>query len=132
MIGPKLSNLELRIMETLWSDGEASIRAVQESFPEADRPAYTTIQTTMYRMEAKKILRRTRKVGNFHLFEAAISRKAAQRRLVDDLLSLFGGRTQPVMAHLIESGKLTLDDVKDAEKILKKIQKKIQKKEDGR
>ena len=132
MIGPKLSNLELRIMETLWSDGEASIRAVQESFPEADRPDYTTIQTTMYRMEAKKILRRTRKVGNFHLFEAAISRKAAQRRLVDDLLSLFGGRTQPVMAHLIESGKLTLDDVKDAEKILKKIQKKIQKKEDGR
>jgi len=132
MIGPKLSNLELRIMETLWSEGEASIRAVQESFPEADRPAYTTIQTTMYRMEAKKILRRTRKVGNFHLFEAAISRKAAQRRLVDDLLSLFGGRTQPVMAHLIESGKLTLDDVKDAEKILKKIQKKIQKKEDGR
>jgi len=128
MIGPKLSNLELRIMEALWAEGELSIRAVQESFAEADRPAYTTIQTTMYRMEAKKVLRRTRKVGNFHLFEATVSRGAAQRRLVDELLSLFGGRTQPVMAHLIESGKLTLDDVKQAEKILEAMQKK----EEGR
>ena len=124
MIGPKLSNLELRIMAALWAEGELSLRAVQESFAEADRPAYTTIQTTMYRMEAKKVLRRTRKVGNFHLFEATVSRGAAQRRLVDELLSLFGGRTQPVMAHLIESGKLTLDDVKQAEKILEAMQKK--------
>ena len=93
-------------------------------FLRSERPAYTTIQTTMYRMEAKNILRRVRKVGNFHVFEAAISRDAAQRRLIDDLLALFGGRTQPVMAHLIESGKLTLDDVKEAEKTLRKLERK--------
>ena len=97
---------------------------MQESFAEKDRPAYTTIQTTMYRMEAKGTLRRVRKVGNFHMFEAAVSRNAAQRRLVDDLLALFGGRTQPVMAHLIESGKLTLEDVKEAEKTLRRLSKK--------
>ena len=124
MPGPKLTKLELKIMDTLWTRGESSIREIQEAFPEKGRPAYTTIQTTMYRMEAKNILRRVRKVGNFHVFEAAISRDAAQRRLIDDLLALFGGRTQPVMAHLIESGKLTLDDVKEAEKTLRKLERK--------
>jgi BlaI family transcriptional regulator, penicillinase repressor len=121
---PKLSRLELRIMETLWKDGEASIREIQEAFPEEDRPAYTTVQTMVYRLEAKKAVRRTRKVGNFHVFEAAVSRNAAQRRLIDDLLALFGGRSQPVMAHLIESGKLTLADVKEAEKLLRKLERK--------
>jgi predicted transcriptional regulator len=118
-----LSKLELRIMETLWTSGKASIRELQEAFPEKDRPAYTTIQTTVYRMEAKKAVRRIKKVGNFHIFEAAVSRNAAQRRLIDDLLALFGGRSQPVMAHLIESGKLTLADVKEAEKTLRRLQK---------
>jgi BlaI family transcriptional regulator, penicillinase repressor len=124
MAGPRLSKLELQIMETLWTRGEASIREVQEAFPENEKPAYTTIQTTMYRMEAKKVLRRVRKVGNFHMFEASISRDAAQRRLVDDLLALFGGRSQPVMAHLIESGKLTMEDVKEAEKVLRRLERK--------
>lgn len=121
---PKLSKLELHIMETLWTNGSASIREIQEAFPERNRPAYTTIQTIVYRLEAKKAVRRIRKVGNFHVFEAAVSRNAAQRRLIDDLLSLFGGRSQPVMAHLIESGKLTLADVKEAEKLLRKLERK--------
>jgi predicted transcriptional regulator len=121
---PKLAKLELKIMETLWTRGEASIREIQEAFPERARPAYTTIQTTVYRLEIKKAVRRVKKVGNFHIFEAAISRDAAQRKLVDDLLALFGGRTQPVMAHLIESGKLTLEDVKEAEKVLRKLERK--------
>ena len=121
---PKLSKLELRIMETLWKNGEASIREIQEAFPENERPAYTTIQTMVYRLEGKKAVRRTKKVGNFHIFEAAVSRNAAQRRLIDDLLALFGGRSQPVMAHLIESGKLTLADVKEAEKMLRKLERK--------
>ena len=121
---PKLSRLELQIMDALWTRGDASIREIQESFPEKDRPAYTTIQTTVYRLEAKKAVRRVKKVGNFHIFEPAVSRNAAQRRLIDDLLALFGGRTQPVMAHLIESGKLTLEDVKEAEKILRKLARK--------
>jgi predicted transcriptional regulator len=95
-------------------------------FPEKDRPAYTTIQTTVYRLEGKKAVRRVRKVGNFHIFEPAISRDAAQRKLIDELLALFGGRTQPVMAHLIETGKLTLADVKEAEKTLRKLEKKDQ------
>jgi BlaI family transcriptional regulator, penicillinase repressor len=124
MAGPKLAKLELKIMETLWARGQASIREIQEAFPENDRPAYTTVQTTVYRLEAKKALRRVKKVGNFHIFEAAVSRNAAQRRLIDDLLGLFGGRTQPVMAHLIESGKLTLADVKEAEKMLRRLQRK--------
>ena len=122
MPDPKLAKLELRIMETLWTNGQASIREIQEAFPEEDRPAYTTIQTTVYRMEAKKAVRRIKKVGNFHIFEPAVSRTAAQRRLIDDLLALFGGRSQPVMAHLIESGKLTLADVKEAEKTLRKLE----------
>jgi BlaI family transcriptional regulator, penicillinase repressor len=123
MAEPKLTKLELRVMEALWSGGARSIREIQETFPEKSRPAYTTIQTTVYRLEGKKAARRVRKVGNFHIFEAAVSRAAAQRKLIDDLLALFGGRTQPVMAHLIESGKLTLDDVKEAERTLRKLAK---------
>ena len=123
MPGPRLSRLELQIMDTLWTRGEASIREVQEAFPPKDRPAYTTVQTTINRLEAKGAVRRLRKVGNFHIFAPAVERDAAQRRLIDDLLALFGGRTQPVMAHLIRSGKLTLDDVKEAEKELRRLQK---------
>ena len=115
MPNPKLSRLEFEIMETLWARGSASIREIQEDFPEKDRPAYTTIQTTVYRLEAKKAVRRVKKVGNFHIFEAAVSRAAAQRTLIDELLALFGGRTQPVMAHLIETGRLSLTDVREAE-----------------
>jgi predicted transcriptional regulator len=121
MGGPKLTKLELQIMETLWTKGEASIRETQEAFPAKGRPAYTTIQPTMYRLEAKGVVRRVRRVGNFHIFAAAVSRDAAQRRLVDDLLAMFGGRTQPVMAHLVDSGKLTLKDVKEAEKALRRL-----------
>ena len=124
MAGPKLARLELQIMETLWTRGPVSIREIQEAFPEKGRPAYTTIQTTVYRLEGKKAVRRVKKVGNFHIFEAAVSRTAAQRKLIDDLLALFGGRTQPVMAHLIESGRLTLDDVKEAEKTLRQLERK--------
>ena len=118
---PKLAKLELQIMDALWTRGQSSIREIQESFPEKDRPAYTTVQTTVYRLEAKKAVRRVRKVGNFHIFEAAVSRNAAQRKLVDDLLALFGGRAQPVMARMIESGSLSLEDVKEAEKLLRKL-----------
>ena len=121
MSEPKLAKLELQIMDALWTHGQSSIREIQESFPEQDRPAYTTVQTTVYRLEAKKAVRRVRKVGNFHIFEAAVSRNAAQRKLVDDLLALFGGRAQPVMARMIESGSLSLDDVKEAEKLLRKL-----------
>jgi BlaI family transcriptional regulator, penicillinase repressor len=116
---PKLSKLEFQIMEVLWDKNECSIRELQEAFPAKKRPAYTTIQTTVYRMEAKNVVERVRKVGNFHLFAPAVSRQAAQRRLIDDILALFGGRGQPVMAHLIETGKLSLDDVKEAEKLLR-------------
>ena len=121
---PKLSKLEFQIMEALWAKGETSLREIQESFPAKQRPAYTTIQTTVYRMEAKGIVQRQRKVGNFHIFVAAITRDAAQSRLIDDLLALFGGRPQPVMAHLIESGKLSLADVKEAEKALRQLSSK--------
>jgi predicted transcriptional regulator len=124
MAGPKLTKLELQIMEALWTGGASSIREIQETFPEQSRPAYTTIQTTVYRLEGKRAVRRVKKVGNFHIFEAAVSRDAAQRRLIDDLLALFGGRTQPVMARLIESGRLTLADVKEAEKTLRNLAKK--------
>jgi len=124
MGNPKLSKLELQVMETLWRDGSASIREIQESFPEKKRPAYTTVQTTVYRLETKQAVRRLKKVGNFHVFEAAVSRDVAQSKLIDDLLSLFGGRTQPVMAHLIESGKLTLADIKEAERTLRQLERK--------
>ena len=121
---PKLTKLELQIMEALWSRGASSILEIQETFPERTRPAYTTIQTTVYRMEHKQALRRIKKIGNAHIFEAVVSRHAAQRRLIDELLSLFGGRTQPVMAHLIESGKLTLEEVREAEKALRRLTRK--------
>lgn len=121
---PKLTKLELQIMQTLWDRGPVSIREIQEAFDEKDRPAYTTIQTTVYRLETKNVVRRVKRVGNFHIFEAAISRDAAQRRLIDELLGLFGGRTQPVMAHLIQSGRLTLDDVREAEKELQRLERK--------
>jgi predicted transcriptional regulator len=121
---PKLSKLELQIMEALWTSGPLAIREVQESFPAKGRPAYTTVQTMVYRLEAKKALRRARKIGNAHIFEALLSRDAAQRRLVDEFLSLFGGRMQPVMAQLIEAGNLTPKDVQDAEKLLRDLSKK--------
>lgn len=121
---PKLTKLEMEIMEALWNLGPSSIREIQQAFPERVRPAYTTIQTTVYRLEAKKVLRRVKKISNAHIFEAVVSRSAAQRRLIDELLGLFGGRTQPVMSHLIESGKLTLEDVQEAEKALRKLAKK--------
>src|SRR4029453_17826192 len=112
---PRLTKLELQVMDALWTRGASSVREIQEAFPEKDRPAYTTVQTMVYRLEGKKAVRRLKKIGNAHIFEAAITRNAAQRRLIDDLLSFFGGRPQPVMAHLIESGSLTLEDVKEAE-----------------
>lgn len=121
MATPKLSQLEFRIMEVLWAKGEFSIREILDALPGKRRPAYTTIQTTVYRMETKGVIRRLKKVGNFHIFAAAITRDAAQRRLIDELLAVFGGRSQPVMAHLIEAGKLSLEDVKDAERTLRKL-----------
>jgi len=120
----KLSKLEYAIMEVLWNHGDSSIRDIQESFPEKNRPAYTTIQTTVYRLETKEVVKRTKKIGNFHIFAASISRDSAQSKLIDELLALFGGRTQPVMAHLIESGRLTLKDIKEAERTLRTVQNK--------
>ena len=120
----RLSKLEFQVMEALWSGGELSIREIQEAIPARKKPAYTTVQTTVYRMEAKGVVRRLKKVGNFHVFEAVITREAAQRRVIDDLLGYFGGRSQPVMAHLIESGKLSLDDVKEAERTLRRLARK--------
>jgi BlaI family penicillinase repressor len=120
----RLTPLEFQIMSTLWERGKASIREIQEAFPEDARPAYTTVQTTVYRLEDKNAVRRVKKVGNFHIFEPLVSRDAAQRRLIDDLLAMFGGRTQPVMAHLVESGKLSLEDVREAEKTLRRLSKK--------
>src|SRR5712671_4992420 len=120
---PKLTKLELQILEALWAHGKASIREIQEAFPEP-RPAYTTIQTTVYRMEGKKAVRRVKKISNAHIFEASVSRDAVQRRLIDELIGFFGGRIQPVMAHLVETGKITLDDVHEAEQALRKATKK--------
>ncbi len=115
----RLSKLEFQIMNALWERGISSIREIQETFPPKRRPAYTTVQTTIYRMEVKGVVRRAKKVGNFFLFQALITRDSAQRRLIDDLLDFFGGKAQPVMAHLIEAGKLSLEDVKEAEQALK-------------
>jgi BlaI family penicillinase repressor len=120
---PKLSKLELQIMDALWSGGARSVREIQDAFPEAGRPAYTTVQTMVYRLEAKQAVRRVKKIGNAHIFEAAISRTSAQRRVIDDLLAFFGGRSQPVMAHLIEAGSLTLEDVKEAEATLRRLKR---------
>jgi predicted transcriptional regulator len=118
---PKLSKLELHIMEALWCRGASSVREIQEAFPERNRPAYTTVQTTVYRLEAKKAVRRVKKIGNAHIFEALVSRTSAQRRLIDELLGFFDGRIQPVVAHLIDTGKLTLEDVKEAELTLRRL-----------
>jgi BlaI family transcriptional regulator, penicillinase repressor len=118
---PKLSKLELQIMEALWSRGPCSVREIHETFPARKRPAYTTVQTMVYRLEVKKVLRRVKKIATANIFEAAVTREAAQRRLVDELLGLFGGRSRPIMAHLIESGNLTLDDIREAERTLLKL-----------
>lgn len=128
MASPSLSKLELRIMEALWNRGASSVREIQETFPDKRRPAYTTVQTMVYRLEAKKAVKRVRKISNAHIFEAAISQQATQRRLIDELLGVFGGRSQPVMTHLIESGKLTLEDIKDAEKALRELSGKGERK----
>jgi BlaI family transcriptional regulator, penicillinase repressor len=124
---PKLTRLELRIMETLWSQGPSSIRELQEAFPEADRPAYTTVQTVVYRLERKKALHCVKRISNANIFEALISREDAQRRFIDELLSVFGGRAKLVMAHFVESGELTLEDIRDAEKSLQAISRKAKK-----
>src|SRR5215475_2329183 len=121
---PKLTKLELQIMEALWTRGPCSIREIHETFPEKNRSAYTTIQTTVYRMEGKGAVRCVKRISNANIFEAAISRDAAQNRLIDDLLKMFGGRPKPVMARLVESGKLTLDDIKEAEDALRKLARK--------
>jgi BlaI family penicillinase repressor len=123
MASSKLSKLEHQIMETFWSRGACSIREVQEAFPESGRPAFTTVQTTVYRLERKKALRLVKRISNANVFEAAISRNDAQRRVIDELLLLFGGRGKPVMAHLIESGSLSLDDIKEAEQELRNLTK---------
>lgn len=124
MAAPKLTKLEMQVMEALWAAGPASVREIQESFPAKDRPAYTTVQTLVYRLEGKKAVRRVKKIGNAHIFEAAISRSGAQHRLIDELLSFFGGKSQLVMARLIETGQLTLEDVKEAEQLLRELEKK--------
>lgn len=121
---PKLTKLELQVMEALWNKGPLCIRDVLETFPEKGRPMYSTVQTVVYRLEDKGALHRTRKIGNAHIFEAVLERSAARGRLIDDLLSLFGGRALPVMTHLAESGKLTLADVRETEELLRKLAKK--------
>ncbi len=124
MTSPKLTNLELTVMEALWNNGSSSIREIQETFPEKKRPAYTTVQTTVYRMENKKVVRRTKKIGNAHIFDASISRNAAHGKLIDNLLAIFGGSAAPVMSHLIETGKLTMEDLEEAKETLQKFIKK--------
>ncbi len=124
MASTKLTKLELQIMEAFWTRGACSVREVQEAFPESSRPAYTTVQTTIYRLERKKALRCVKRISNANIFEAAISRADAQRRLIDELLALLGGRGKLVMAHLVETGEITLDDVKEAEKALRKSSRK--------
>ena len=121
---PRLSNLEMRIMEILWSDGASSIREVQERFPTKKRPAYTTVQTMVYRLETKKAVRRAKKISTAHIFEATIPRDAARKRLIDDLLAVFGGEAQPIMTHLIEARKLTMDNVREAERHLRSLVEK--------
>ncbi len=121
---PKLSKLELTIMEALWTKGPCSIREIHESFPARNRPAYSTVQTMVYRLEVKQALRRVKKIATAFIFEASVSREAAQRKLINDLLGLFGGKSRPIIAHLIESGSFTLEDVRDAEKILLEHERK--------
>ena len=121
---PKLSKLELTIMEALWTRGPCSIREIHETFPARSRPTYSTVQTMVYRLEAKKALRRIKKISNAFIFEAAVSREAAERKLINDLLALFGGRSRPIVAHLIESGSFTREDVREAEKLVSKRERK--------
>jgi predicted transcriptional regulator len=121
---PKLSKLELQIMEALWTRGVCSIREILETFPARRRPAYTTVQTMVYRLEVKRALRRVKKISTAFIFEAAVSREAAERKLIDDLLALFGGRTRPIVAHLIESGSFTREDVREAEKLISQHERK--------
>lgn len=130
MANPKLTPLEARIMDALWTLGPSSVREIQDTFPESDKLAYTTVQTMVYRLEKKKALRRVKKIGNAHIFEATLSRDVARGRFVDELLGMFGWRMQPLMAHLIESGKLTLKDVKEAEETLRKLAKRKEKSDD--
>lgn len=118
---PKLTKLELQILEILWAHGKASVREIQEAFPEP-RPAYTTVQTTVYRLEAKNAARRVRKIGNAHIFEPTVARELARHRLLDEILSFFGGRAQPMMAQLAEAGKITLEDVRELEKTIEKLE----------
>ena len=120
----RLSKLEQQIIEALWDIGPASVREIQEQFPEATRPAYTTVQTLVYRLEAKEAVRRTKKIGNALIFEALVTRASTQRRLIDEVLGLTGGRAMPVMSHMIETGNLTLDDVREAERLLQELKKK--------
>jgi BlaI family transcriptional regulator, penicillinase repressor len=121
---PKLSKLEMRVMEALWTLGPSSIREIHDAFPKKGRPAYTTVQTIVSRLEVKGAARRAKKISNANIFEATITREAARSRWIDEVLSLFGGRSQPVMAHLIETGKLTMDDIKEAEKLLRELSRK--------
>jgi predicted transcriptional regulator len=121
MTQPKLTKLELRILEALWAQGKASIREIQEAFPEP-RPAYTTIQTTVYRLEGKKAVRRVRKIGNAHIFEPTVPREAARLRFLDEILSFFGGRALPMMAQLAEAGKLTMSDVRELQKTVQQLE----------
>lgn len=120
---PKLSRAELKIMKALWERGPSSVREVQETFPAKRRPAYTTVQTLMYRLEAKNAVRRTKKIGGAHVFETLLARETAERKVVDDLLELFGGSAQPLMSRLIEAGKLTLEDIEEAQAALRKTKK---------
>ena len=121
---PKLTNLELQVLEALWQKGASSVREIQENFPETGRPAYTTVQTVVYRLERKKVLRCVKRISNANIFEAVISRNEAQRSFVDEFLAIFGGRAKLLMAHLVEAGDLTLEDVKEAEKALRKARRK--------
>jgi BlaI family penicillinase repressor len=124
MAKPRITRFELELLEPLWKLGSASVREIQEALPEAGRPAYTTVQTMIYRLEEKKAVRRVKKIGNAHIFEPVMTRKAVYRRLIDDLLDLFGGSAAPVMAHLVESGKLSLQDIRAAETAMAKRGKK--------
>src|SRR5438552_10468155 len=123
MSHPKLSKLELQILEALWTNGRASIREIQETFPEP-RPAYTTIQTTVYRLEGKKAVRRVRKISNADIFAPVVARDVTRHRMLDEILSFFGGRVQPMMAQLVEAGKLTREDVRELEKMIKNRDRK--------
>lgn len=124
---PSLTKLERKIMQALWERGPSAVREIVEAFPKKDRPAYTTVQTVVYRLETKNALRRVRKISNAHIFEATLTQEASHRSVVDDFLAHFGGKTQPMMAHLIESGRLTLEDIKSAELLVKELARKEKK-----